>query len=168
LYKKYALASSLYTIEKAGPGWMHYIRLDAPTLKKMTRDGNKRVVCVLNDTVTLHAAIQKSKEGVYSVMVAAKYLKQLKLKAGSPVKALFKIDNSELQFHIPEEFTEVMRTDPAAQKIFATLTDGNKRGLIALVNMVKSVDRKIERALLIARKLKAGIHSPAAMLKKDH
>lgn len=162
------MPSPTYTIEKSGPGWMHFIRLDTATLKKLTKGGNKRVLCMLNDTVTLHAAIQKTKEGVYYIMVAAKYLKQLQLKAGSPVKAIFKIDTSELQFHIPEEFAEVINTDPLAQKIFNSLTAGNKRGLIALVNMVKSTDKKIERALLIAQKLKAGIHSPAAMLKKDH
>lgn len=154
------------TIEKAG--WMHMIRLDAALLKKLTRNGNKRVLCVINDTVTLHAAIQRTKEGAHYIMVAAKYLKQLKLKSGSTVKARFTIDTSELQFHIPEEFAEVMATDPAAEKIFQTLTDGKKRGLIALVNMLKSTDKKIERALLIAEKLKAGIHSPALMLKKDY
>lgn len=154
-----------YTIERSGPGWMHFIRLDTATLKKMTRNGNKRVVCTLNNSVTLHAAIQKNREGTHFIMVAAKYLKPLKLKAGSPVKAVFSVDTSELQFPVPEEFTEVMRTDPEAQKIFDALTPGNKRGLVSLVNMVKSADKKIERALLIARKLRAGIRSPAAMLK---
>jgi hypothetical protein len=32
--------------------------------------------------------------------------------------------------------------------------------------MVKSADKKIERALLIARKIKAGIVSPRLLLKK--
>lgn len=160
------MSKPVYTIEHSGPGSMHFIRLDAATLTKMTRRGNKRVVCILNNSITLHAAIQKNREGTHFIMVAAKYLKQLKLKAGSTVQAVFSVDTSELQFPVPEEFTEVMQTDPDAQKIFNTLTAGNKRGLVALVNMVKSADKKIERALLIARKLRAGIRSPAAMLKK--
>lgn len=66
---------------------------------------------------------------------------------------------------MPEEFTEVFATDAAAEKIFKNLTPGNKRGLIALVNMVKSSDKKIERALKIADKLKMGITAPAQIMK---
>jgi len=156
------------TIQKFGPGGMHYIQLDPTTLRKVTAGGNKRVLCTLNDTLTIHAAVMKTKEGLNYVMVGAKYLKQLKLKEGSQVKAAFKIDDSELQFHIPEEFAEVIATDPDAAAVFSSLTDGRKRGLIALVNMVRSTDKKIERALLIAQKLKAGISLPAAILSKKY
>jgi len=38
---------------------------------------------------------------------------------------------------------------------------------MALVNMVKSVDKKIERALLIAEKIRRGVHSPQQIMKKD-
>jgi uncharacterized protein YdeI (YjbR/CyaY-like superfamily) len=160
------MAAKQYTIIKSGG--MHQLQLDAATVTKMTRNGNKRVICVINQQLTLHAAIQRTKEGIHYIMVGAKYLKQLKWKTGQTVKALIAVDTSELQFHIPEEFAEVMATDPEAQALFNSLTDGNKRGLIALVNMLKSTDKKIERALLIAEKLKAGIRSPAAMLKKNH
>ena len=77
------------------------------------------------------------------------------------------MDDTELQFSVPEEFAEVLATDPAAEKIFNTLTPGNKRGLIALVNMVKSSDKKIERSLLIAEKLKKGVSSPAKVMQKQ-
>lgn len=146
---------------------MHYIELDAKTVKQLTAGGNKRVICALNKTILLHAAIMRSKEGMHFIMVAAKYLKQLKIKAGSTVTAAFEIDASELQFNVPEEFTEVFITDPEAEKIFNTLTDGNRRGLIALVNMVKSTDKKIERALKIAEKLKQGITSPQQVMKRN-
>ncbi len=145
---------------------MHFIELDAKTVKRITDCGNKRVVCILNKTATLHAAIMRNKDGMYYIMVAAKYLKMLQIKAGSTVNAQIEIDKSELQFYIPEEFTEVLATDAEAEKIFNSLTPGNKRGLIALVNMVKSTDKKIERALLIAQKLKQGIKAPPQIVKK--
>lgn len=144
---------------------MHYIALADKTVKQLSTGGNKRVICSINKTVTLHAAIMRTKEGMHYIMVASKYVQQLKIKPGSTVDAVIKKDNSKLQFHVPEEFTEVFATDPAAEKIFASLTDGNKRGLIALVNMVKSSDKKIERALRIAEKLKIGIKSPPLMMK---
>ncbi|MGB2702413.1 MAG: YdeI/OmpD-associated family protein [Chitinophagaceae bacterium] len=156
-----------HTIQKMGAGYMHYIELDVKTVKRVTSDGNKRVLCKLNDIVSLHAAVMKTKEGMYYLMISAANLKKLSAKAGSIVKAEIEIDKSELQFHIPEEFAKVIATDAPAKKIFDSLTNGNKRGLIALVNMIKSSDKKIERALLIAARLKAGITSPAKILKKE-
>lgn len=156
-----------YTIQHVGPGGMHYISLDAAMAKKLSQKGNKRVLCRLNDTIEIHAALMKTKEGMHYIMIGSKYLKQLKLKKGSVVKADITIDTSELQFNIPEEFAEVMATDPQAETIFNSLTDGNKRGLIALVNMVQSTDKKIERALKIAERVKYGITAPQKILKKD-
>jgi Bacteriocin-protection, YdeI or OmpD-Associated/Domain of unknown function (DUF1905) len=154
-----------YRINKMGAGYMHYIELSGNEAAKLVTGGNKRVVCTLNKIVTLHAAIMRTKEGTHYIMIASKHLKQLLLKEGMEVDAIIKKDTSELQFHVPEEFTEVFATDPEAEKIFASLTNGNKRGLIALVNMVKSSDKKIERALRIAAKLKLGVVSPQKMMK---
>jgi Bacteriocin-protection, YdeI or OmpD-Associated/Domain of unknown function (DUF1905) len=154
-----------FTIQKISGGYMHCIQLDNKTVAKLTAGGNKRVLCTLNKTITLHAAIMRTKEGTYYIMIAAKHLKTLGLRVGSVVDAMIKKDNSELQFHIPEEFTEVFSTDPEAEKIFNSLTDGNRRGLIALVNMVKSSDKKIDRALKIGERIKMGITSPQKMLK---
>jgi uncharacterized protein YdeI (YjbR/CyaY-like superfamily) len=157
---------STYTIQNFGKGYMHYIELTEKQVKSLTKNGNKRVLCNLNDTVELHAAIMKTKEGMHYIMIGNQYLKQLRLKQNSTVKATITIDTSELQFDMPEEFAEVMDTDIQAKTIFTALTAGNKRGLLSLVNMVKSTDKKIERSLMIAEKLKAGIKSPQAMLKK--
>ncbi len=146
---------------------MHYIPLATNQIKKLTAGGNKRVVCVLNKQITLHAAIMRTKEDMHYIMIAEKYLKQLGLRTGMMVDAVIKKDISKLQFHIPEEFSEVFDTDPEAAAIFKTLKDGNKRGLIALVNMVKSTDKKIERALKIAEKLKQGISSPQKVMERN-
>jgi hypothetical protein len=154
-----------YTIHKMGSGYMHYIELDAATVKKLASSGNKRVVCELNKTITLHAAIMKTKEGMHYIMIAAKHLKQLRLKAGSTVTATLRKDTSELQFSIPEEFAEVFDTDPEAKQAFDALTDGRKRGLIAWAGMVKSSEKKIERALKIADRLKQGITDLRQLIK---
>jgi uncharacterized protein YdeI (YjbR/CyaY-like superfamily) len=156
-----------HTIQKMGTGYMHYIALDTKTVKRVTAGGNKRVLCNLNNTISIHAAVMKTKEDMYYLMISAANLKKLDAKAGSTVTAEIEIDKSELQFHVPEEFAEVIATDPPAKKIFDNLTDGNKRGLIALVNLLKSSNKKIERALLIAARLKMGVTSPAKILKKN-
>lgn len=156
----------LYQLHKFSNN-MHYLLLEEKLVKKLTIGGNKRIICTLNEKISFHAAILQTKTGEHYIYAGSQYLKKLKLKAGDMVNASFKKDTTALQFHIPEEFREVMDTDEAARKIFDSLTDGNKRGLVALVNMVKSSDKKIERALRISLKLKRGITSPALVMKRD-
>lgn len=156
-----------YIIQKPAKGYMHYIQLSQADVKRLTTGGNKRIICSFNEQYRIHAAIMRTKEGMYYVMIGSQHLKALQLKAGSEVKWVLKKDDTELQFSVPEEFAEVLATDPVAEKKFNTLTPGNKRGLIALVNMVKSSDKKIERALLIAEKLKKGVSSPAKVMQKQ-
>lgn len=154
-----------FTIQKMDGGYIHCIELGKKMAAILTSSNNKRVLCILNGKLTLHAAIMRTKQDMYYILIAAKHLKTLGLGVGSVVDAVIKKDESELQFYIPEEFTEVFATDLEAEKIFNSLTDGNKRGLIALVNMVKSSDKKIERTLKIAERLKLGITTPQKMMK---
>jgi hypothetical protein len=154
-----------YVLQKFD-GSMHYIMLDDKTVAALTKNNNKRVICTLNNVTTLHCALMHKKEGGHFIAIGAAICKKLKIKAGATVSASFIIDTTKYQFEMPEELQEVLDTDPMAQKIFTSLTPGNQRGLIYLVSMVKSVDKRIERALLIAQKIKAGIISPRLILKK--
>ena len=106
------------------------------------------------------------KNSYYYITLGKRIINEANIKTKEILDIAFKEDKSELQFEIPEEFREVIETDPEARKIFNSLTDGNKRGLIALVLQVKSIDTKIERSLKIAEKLKFGIKSPQLMLAK--
>lgn len=160
-------AGNVYTIRRFGTGYMHYIELNSKDVQRLTAGGNKRVLCRLNNELNIHAALMKTKEGMYYVLLAAKYLKQLQLTINSKVTVALEIDTTELQFNLPEEFAEVLATDTEAKEVFDRLTAGNKRGLIALVNLVKSSNKKIERALLIAEKLKAGVTSPQKVMAKN-
>ncbi|MEO1051401.1 MAG: YdeI/OmpD-associated family protein [Bacteroidota bacterium] len=151
-------------IEKFNTG-MHYLRIpqnsDLGDLKS-----EKRVLCNLNSEIEFHCAVMTKKEGYYFIYIGTKILHKLKLKLGDEIHFELKKDNSEFQFDYPEELEEVFRTDKQAKDKFDSLTDGNKRGLIYIVNQVKSVDKKIERSLKIAEKLKCGITSPRLIMKK--
>ena len=144
---------------------MHYIMLDEKLVTKLTKDNNKRVVCTINKTEKLHAAIMHKKEGGHFIVIGAAVCKKLKLKTGAELHASFVIDKTEYQFEMPEELKEVLDTDDEANKIFHALTTGNQRGLIYLLSLVKASDKKIERALKIAERIKLGITSPRLILK---
>lgn len=153
-----------YLLEKFGSG-MHYIIVDNTIVDAFKMTGEKRAICTLNDQLEFHCAFQSKKGGEYYVIIGATICKKLKLKEGSLVTATFTVDNTEYQFEMPEELSEVLSSDTEANNIFHGLTAGNQRGLIYLVTQVKSIDKRIERSLKIADKLKKGITSPRIILK---
>jgi Bacteriocin-protection, YdeI or OmpD-Associated len=142
------------------------IALDTNLVSVLTANKNKRALCIINKTTELHCAILRTKENEYYVIISSTICKQLKLKVGSIIECDFGIDDSEHQFEMPETLQEVLDSDSDANKIFNGLTDGNKRSLMHLVAMVKSMDKQIERALLITEKLKQGVTQARLILKK--
>ncbi|HQS25360.1 MAG TPA: YdeI/OmpD-associated family protein [Sediminibacterium sp.] len=155
---------STYTLEKFSSG-MHYIMVDPKIVELFNNNDNKRVVCKLNDQLEFHCAFMPKKEGGHYINIGATICKKLQLKEGSLVKVSFEVDNSDYQFAMPEEFSEVLSSDADANFIFHNLTEGNQRGLIYLVSQVKSSEKRIERALRIANRLKNGVTSPRVILK---
>lgn len=145
---------------------MHYLQLDAKTVARLTKNNNKRVICRVNDELELHSAILQQKEVGHYIMMSTATCKKLRIKAGAKVTATFSVDDSEYQFEMPEELKEVLATDPDAGAVFQALTKGNQRSLIYLVSQVKSVDKKIERALTIAERIKVGHTSPRTILQR--
>lgn len=151
-----------FVMEKFDSG-MHYIMLDRKTVLAITKNNNKRAICRLNDELDFHCAIMPKKEGGHFINIGLTICR--KLKEGSKVSATFSVDKTAYQFEMPEELKEVLDTDPKANEIFHSLTEGNQRGLIYLVSQVKSSDKKIERALKIVDRIKHGVTSPRLILK---
>lgn len=150
-------------IEKFSSG-MHYVMVDEKIVNSFLAKGSKRALCSVENT-TFHCAFMPKKEGGYFINLGTTICKQLRLKEGDEITLSFKEDDSEFQFEMPEEFLEVLYQDPDADAIFQGLTDGNKRGLIYVITLVKSSEKRIERALKVAEKLKMGIISPRLVLK---
>jgi hypothetical protein len=150
-------------LEKFDSG-MHYVIVPNAFIQPFLEKGVKRVVGIIQNE-TFHCAFMPKKEGGYFINIGSKICKALNLKLGDEVSVSFKEDTTDYQFDMPAEFAEVLYQDTDAFSIFDNLTDGNKRGLIYLITLVKSSDKRIERALKITEKLKMGITSPRLIMK---
>jgi Bacteriocin-protection, YdeI or OmpD-Associated/Domain of unknown function (DUF1905) len=159
------MKDEIYVLEKF-PNGMHGIMLSDAVVKFITKGNNKRAICKINNSLTFHCAIMPRKSGGHFVVIGSKICKQLKIKQGSKITAKFEIDKTAYQFEMPEELKVVLEMDATANNLFHQLTEGNQRGLMYLVTLVKSSDKRIERALLIAEKIKIGISAPRLILKK--
>lgn len=150
-------------IEKFANG-KFFLNIDTPTAKKLLAKGNKRFICCLEGH-QFHCALLLNKEKGYYVYLDTNWVRKNKLKTGMSIKATFKKDDTKHQFIVPEEWIEVLNTDEQAAAVFNQLSPGNQRSLLYLLNQPKSSDKKIERALKIAAKLKTGISSAREVLK---
>jgi hypothetical protein len=150
-------------IEKFSNG-MHYVMVDENIVNAFLTKGLKRAICTISSE-NFHCAFMPKKEGGYFINLGSTICKKLNLKEGGSITLSFTEDNSEFQFEMPEEFSEVLYQDPDADAVFQALTDGNKRGLIYVITLVKSSEKRIERALKVAEKLKMGVTSPRLILK---
>ncbi|HMO32483.1 MAG TPA: YdeI/OmpD-associated family protein [Lacibacter sp.] len=145
------------------PHGVHFIRVPSKTAELFIGKGSRRVLCTINQAPPFHCAFMRTKEGDYYVHLGTSQVRKMKLKAGSSVAVRFSEDVTEHQFEVPEEFAAVLESDPEAEALFRKLTPGNQRGLLYLVTRLRSSEKRIERSLHIAEKMKAGITSPRAM-----
>ncbi len=143
---------------------MHFFVVETKTAEQFLTGENKRVVCTFEDASVIHAAILTKKELGYYIRLGKSTVKKLKVKAGDTIKVSITADLTPFQFELPEELAEVLATDAQANQVFGKLSPGNQRSIIYLVSLLKSTDKRIERALRIAEKLKAGITSARKMI----
>lgn len=139
---------------------IYYIKLTEDNIKSILVNGNKRVICTINDRIDFHCAILNSKYRGHYIIINKKLIEKLELKKGQEVEISLRIDDSKYQFNMPEEFRYVLSKDFSANQIFHELTPGNQRGLLYLINNVKSLANREKKSLIIADHIKNGITRP--------
>ncbi|GHE71237.1 DUF1905 domain-containing protein [Roseivirga thermotolerans] len=133
-------------------GYYHF-PIDKATTTILSSTEHRRVVCTINQSVTIHAALMPLGEGSY-IMINKKVRQQLKLKEGDRVELQLKKDESEYGMPMPETLRLILDQDELGSRYFHSLTAGKQRNLIYIVSKVKSIDRQINKALAIMEHLK--------------
>lgn len=138
----------------SSPLWGYYFPVSNEIASLFINGNNRRVICTLNDTISMHCALMPNKENWF-VMLNKQVFKKLNLPLNSVIEIKMIKDESEYGMPMPDEFREVLDQDPDADVYFHNLTPGKQRSLIYLVGKVKSSDSRIRKALAIADHLTA-------------
>jgi hypothetical protein len=134
-------------------GW-HFIPVTAKIGEKFEKkDGSRRVVCTINGTETFQCALLPS-DGDFVIVVNKVKRDKLKIVDGDKITIELKTDDSKYGLPMPAEFKEVLKQDPAGNKLFHSLTPGKQRSVLYLIGKVKDVDRRIHTALTVIEHLK--------------
>lgn len=132
-----------------------HIHVPADKHKKLAQDGNKRVLCTVNDNEYFHAGLMPKGDGDYFIMLNKSRMKKFKLEIGQEIQVILEKDTSKYGMKMPAEFDEVLGSDIEGANLFENLTDGKKRNLIHLVAITKNKDLRITKALIMMDHLKA-------------
>ncbi len=134
-------------------GW-HFIHVKAKIGEKFEKkDGSRRVVCTINGTETFQCALLPS-DGDFVIIVNKIKRNKLGIVDGDKIDVELKHDDSKYGLPMPAELKEVLKQDPAGNKLFHSLTPGKQRSLLYLIGKVKDVDRRIHTALIVLEHLK--------------
>ena len=134
--------------------WTYHIKVPNPIALHFTEQGDKRVVCTLNDTHNFQCAIMPAGDGVYFININKKIRDKLKLKEGSKIQVSLEKDKSEYGLPFPEELKELLDQDAAGNKLFHQLPPGKQRNIIYYVGQVKNADLRIHRGMVFLDHLK--------------
>ncbi|MBT8187690.1 MAG: YdeI/OmpD-associated family protein [Croceitalea sp.] len=146
---------------------MHSIQLPEAIVKPFLEKGLKRVKVLAKfeaKELIIHAALIKRNDG-YTMMFSKNNQKKLGIFANDYFELQFFEDDSKYGVEVPEEFEAVMGSDADALKIFESLTDGKKRGLIYVILRYKNPQLRIDKCLLLCENLKRGIRDPKALFE---
>jgi len=138
-----------------GKVYYDHIKISKEIHDKITEDGNKRVLCTVNDNEYFHAGLMPTGDGTFYIILNKARMKAFKLEIGTEVNIVLEKDTSKYGMKMPEEFDEVLKSDIEGAEWFEKLTDGKKRNLIHIVASTKNPDIRIVKALTMMDHLKA-------------
>jgi hypothetical protein len=133
---------------------MHYIEIPERIIKKLGGKYSMRLMCTVNSSLTFQGGIVALGEGRGYISINTRRMKQIGVVAGDTVSIELNKDDSKYGMEIPEELSTLLEQDPEGKKRFDNLTPGRQRYIIHYVSSVKSVQLRIDRAILLITNLK--------------
>lgn len=134
--------------------WMrHFVVPDIYVTKLTSDDGERRVICTLNNSVEFQCGIISVAKGKFGCMVNKPMCKKLGIDTGDTISVILKPDESEYGLPMPEEFAELLRYDNEADTYFHSLSAGKQRTLLYIINTAKTSQKRIEKSITIANHL---------------
>ncbi len=132
--------------------WKSHIAVPEEIVNSLISEGDRRVICVINEEYKMHCALMPS-DAYWYIIFSKNIRTQMNLKNGNVIHVQIEKDVSEYGMEMPDELQEVFNQEPEAFDFFKELSPGKQRNLIYIVNKVKNTDSRLRKALAIAAHL---------------
>ena len=133
---------------------MHYLEVPHDIVQQLGGKFKIRLLCTVNDAITFQCGLVALGNGSGYLSINARRMKQLGLKFGNKVTVKLEKDVSKYGMNMSEELTELLSQDKEGNRRFKLLPPGKQRYIIYYVNMVKSSQLRINRAIKLIENLK--------------
>lgn len=134
--------------------WSVYIPVPTDIAESFLESKTKRVVCTINNSLSLHCAILSMGNGNYYMLLNKDNRKKLKLNIGDAIDIIIEPDTSQYGIALPEEMKELLFLDQEGSEVFHKLTPGKQRSLLFLVGKPKNSETRLKKAVVILDYLK--------------
>lgn len=114
---------------------------------------NQRLMISINNCDLWHGGVIALGNRTGYISIKGKILKDLGVHLDDEVDVYLTEDRSEYGMPFPEEVKEILAQNPSYEKFFYSLSMGKRRYVLYLVDQLKNVDKRIERAHFMLEKL---------------
>jgi Bacteriocin-protection, YdeI or OmpD-Associated len=128
-------------------GGYFYLTIEAERVEKMSQKRATRLVCILENSITIHCGLNHLGDGNFFIIIAGRYAQELGKNLGDSVRFSIHEDPNPLGIAMPEALEALLEQEPFLKKTFETLTDGKKRSVMVAVSKIKNVDKQIQTAM---------------------
>ena len=149
------LSQPLQKLE-ARRGGYHYLEVAAETVRQWPKAHATRLLCTIDDKVTLHCGLNYLGNGHFFIIIATRYVKALQIKQGEVVHATLQEDPEPLGVALPEALAVLLEQDDMLKDTFDAMTDGKKRSLIFLIKEMKDIGKQVQHAVRFLSDVRAG------------
>lgn len=138
---------------------MHFLEIPGDVLLELNGNEekgkfNQRVIVKVNNEIEWQGGIVALGDGKGYITLSKARMKDLDLHLGDQVEIVLKKNTSEYGLDFPEELKYILTDDPEASSRFEQLSIGKRRTLIYYISRPKTIDKRIECALLYMNNLK--------------
>ena len=150
------LVNKKYKLQKypGKGGWTYTVISEIPSDKRQ-RHGCVRVKGLIDSHEIKSYHLMPMSNGKMFLPVKAAIRKKIKKQEGDWITVKLFEDNDPL--HIPDEFLQCLRDEPAAHKNFYRLSESNQKYFIDWIYSSKKIETRIERIAKAVDKLAKGL-----------
>lgn len=113
-----------------------------------------RLMCSINENEQIHCGLMGKGDGRGLIIINKKRQKKWGVNIGDEVSATIELDHSKYGAEMPEELEALLEQDCAGLNAFEGITAGQQRYIINYVDGVKSIQKRIDRAIMLIENLK--------------
>ncbi|ODS80686.1 MAG: hypothetical protein ABS46_13505 [Cytophagaceae bacterium SCN 52-12] len=132
----------------------HYIDVPEEAARHFSTPRHLRLLCSIEGGEEFHCALRPKGNGAFEISVGTPVRKAGKLRLGQKVAVSLRPDHSAYGRPMPEELAELLAIDEEGDRLFHAARPGTQRGILYYINNGRTVQTRIDRAILMIDRLK--------------